>query len=253
MSLKLDHILIYAENLSEAIDEFKKRGFTAVERGTHEGGISENAIIPFADGTFIELISFTPGVKSTFVRLLHRFGLSGVLRFHPKYHIIRRIYGRMSCCRDGMFDFCMVSDDFNRDMARMTHEGLRLSSPVSASRITPEDEQVKWQMCVPDQEYLPFFRSEYTGESHSSAWPSTHQCGVTGIRKIIVMTDDLKTVGEAYQAFSGVEPQVVKSEKHTVLTFPVGQRSIDVVSPPDEKIRKHGWGMYAVEFTEDPS
>src|SRR5690348_15475621 len=54
----IDHIVIVAADLRTAIENYTDLGFTVTPGGKHPIG-SENALIPFADGSYIELIAFT--------------------------------------------------------------------------------------------------------------------------------------------------------------------------------------------------
>ena len=64
--LTIDHIVHYVENLDIAVEDFQKNGFNVLRGGIHTGGITQNAMIHFLDGTFIELIKKS---KSSFKNL----------------------------------------------------------------------------------------------------------------------------------------------------------------------------------------
>src|SRR3989338_6231807 len=53
----IDHIVIVVQNLDEAARNYEKLGFTVVPGGRHPVG-SHNVLISFADGSYIEIISF---------------------------------------------------------------------------------------------------------------------------------------------------------------------------------------------------
>ena len=58
MSLLLDHIVIRVHDLTQTIENFTALGFTVQQGGTHADGVTHNALIGFADGSYIELIAF---------------------------------------------------------------------------------------------------------------------------------------------------------------------------------------------------
>jgi catechol 2,3-dioxygenase-like lactoylglutathione lyase family enzyme len=58
MSLSLDHIVIRVHDLTRTIEDFTALGFTVQQGGTHADGVTHNALIGFADGSYIELIAF---------------------------------------------------------------------------------------------------------------------------------------------------------------------------------------------------
>ncbi|TBU26061.1 glyoxalase-like domain-containing protein [Dichomitus squalens] len=65
----LDHILhlVPPATLPECIDAFRKLGFTISPGGTHSHGLTANALVIFADGTYLELAHFVapPHTNST--------------------------------------------------------------------------------------------------------------------------------------------------------------------------------------------
>jgi hypothetical protein len=58
MSLLLDHLVIRVHDLEQTIDNFSALGFTVQRGGTHADGVTHNALIGFADGSYVELIAF---------------------------------------------------------------------------------------------------------------------------------------------------------------------------------------------------
>ncbi|KAI0806766.1 glyoxalase-like domain-containing protein [Fomes fomentarius] len=56
----LDHIphLTLPGTLAESVEASEKLGFTVIPGGTHAGGETSNALVVFADGTYLELIQF---------------------------------------------------------------------------------------------------------------------------------------------------------------------------------------------------
>ena len=54
----LDHIVIVAQDLNVVIASYAAAGFTVAPGGTHADGATHNALIVFADDTYIELIAF---------------------------------------------------------------------------------------------------------------------------------------------------------------------------------------------------
>src|SRR5439155_20766639 len=57
-SLQLDHLVIRVHDLDQAVKDFTALGFTVTLGGEHPGWGSRNALIPFADGSYLELIAF---------------------------------------------------------------------------------------------------------------------------------------------------------------------------------------------------
>src|SRR5690348_11089735 len=59
MSIRsIDHIVILANELEQAIADYTALGFSVVRGGEHPGGATHNALIAFTDGAYLELIAF---------------------------------------------------------------------------------------------------------------------------------------------------------------------------------------------------
>jgi len=58
----LDHIIYLTppDSLHKTSQQFRELGFNVLPGGTHAGGLSENALVVFADGVYLELIAFIP-------------------------------------------------------------------------------------------------------------------------------------------------------------------------------------------------
>ena len=54
----IDHIVILVADLDRAQAEYAAAGFTVVPGGEHAGGLTHNALVAFADGTYLELLAF---------------------------------------------------------------------------------------------------------------------------------------------------------------------------------------------------
>ncbi|HZP95489.1 MAG TPA: VOC family protein [Candidatus Limnocylindria bacterium] len=50
----LDHVVLVTLDLAAAVAEWRGRGFSVRMGGTHAGGLSENALVGFSDGSYLE-------------------------------------------------------------------------------------------------------------------------------------------------------------------------------------------------------
>ena len=53
----IDHLVIMVQDLDRAAKDYERLGFTVVAGGKHPVG-SHNALIAFADGSYLEIIAF---------------------------------------------------------------------------------------------------------------------------------------------------------------------------------------------------
>jgi catechol 2,3-dioxygenase-like lactoylglutathione lyase family enzyme len=87
MTLPLDHVVILVAELERAIADYTTLGFTVQRGGTHAGGSTHNALVGFADGSYLELIAF---LRRTAGAPLRRAGM----RATSTSHCCRRRWAR---------------------------------------------------------------------------------------------------------------------------------------------------------------
>ena len=54
----LDHVVYIASDLDQAVEDHRRQGFTVTTGGEHAGGVTHNALISLADGSYVELVGF---------------------------------------------------------------------------------------------------------------------------------------------------------------------------------------------------
>ena len=54
----IDHVVILVKNLDQAVADYTQLGFNVVPGGEHTDGATHNALVAFADGSYLELIAF---------------------------------------------------------------------------------------------------------------------------------------------------------------------------------------------------
>src|SRR6516164_4502171 len=59
-TFRLDHVVIRVRDLEEACADYRALGFTVTPGGEHPTLGTRNALIPFEDDTYLELIAFPP-------------------------------------------------------------------------------------------------------------------------------------------------------------------------------------------------
>jgi hypothetical protein len=91
----LDHVVLFVDDLEDAVDTFSQQGFTVTPGGVN--GPTHNALIAFANETYIELIALQSRKKRLLLRLLGQLGLLKVLRpkkpesEYPAVELVQRI------------------------------------------------------------------------------------------------------------------------------------------------------------------
>ena len=93
----IDHVAIVVNDLESAIASYMRAGFTVVRGGKHPIG-THNALIAFADGSYLELIAFLKPNTD-----------------HPWQLALEK--------GSGIVDFCMATDDLAADVESMRRAG----------------------------------------------------------------------------------------------------------------------------------
>ena len=89
----LDHVVYVARDLAAAVEDHRRRGFTVTAGGEHAGGVTHNALVCFADGSYLELVAFR--------------------RPDPTHRWWRH------AANGGFADFALLSDDLAQDLSAL--------------------------------------------------------------------------------------------------------------------------------------
>src|SRR5947207_2357153 len=121
MILGIDHVVILVNDLASAISDYAELGFTVIPGGEHADGFTHNALIPFADGTYLELIAFK--------------------RPAPETHFFYRPWSG-----EGLIAYALLPDDVGRTIAEAREHGLDLAGPIPGGRVRPDGQRLEWQL-----------------------------------------------------------------------------------------------------------
>src|SRR5947209_3775333 len=105
MMLGIDHIVILVGDLAVATADYTTLGFTVVQGGEHTDGATHNALVAFADGSYLELIAFKRPAPA------HR-------------------WWRHVAEGEGLVDFALPPDAIAADLATVQHRGLAYQGPL---------------------------------------------------------------------------------------------------------------------------
>jgi hypothetical protein len=190
----LDHIVIllpYKAVLNPP--KWLTDNFTIIPGGRHAGGQTENKLIVFQDGSYIELIAFIDDDPKH--RVGHRWGDKEV----------------------GIIDFALSSQgdaDDNYEVLKSRLEkaasGLKYESPAIGGR-TREDAQVlKWEVTVPKpparRGETPFFCHDITARGLRvpfSKESTSHPSGAYGVAGLKIYVPK-ERVGDLSKAYEGI-------------------------------------------------
>lgn len=252
VKFRFDHILILVHDLAAASKDYATLGFNVVAGGEHESGATRNALVPFADGTYLELLIFTGPLKLVDPTISATpTAVSGRTR-------------RWQSADKGLLDFALYPQEMESALEAARSRGLPMVGPMNGSRLRPDGQRVAWQFGLPDAVKLPFLCSDVTPKALRvpGGTARQHANGVLGIKGITIMVKNLQSSAAHYQALTGIAPQrgttISLPQAHTV-DFVLDGGTITLAAPVDENstwhdhLEAHGEGPYALQlWTSDP-
>lgn len=143
MILGIDHIFIAVEDLDKAMETYRRLGFQVLRGGEHPQVGTRNALVPLADGSYLELI----GVKNSELAQQFPFGKQ-VLEALANPN---RLAG-----------FALEAGDYNSDVQAIRDRGLEIAKAPPGGRVRPDGQQVLWRTAHPENSQLPFLIQDTT-------------------------------------------------------------------------------------------
>ena len=177
MQTRLDHVVVRVDDLAAAIDRFTQAGFTVREGGAHGGGLTENALIHFRDGTYLELLHFKKPLR---LKLLLKSGLLGLRLANRPGHLRYRL-AQMLSFAPGLADASLLSPDLSAYAADLAAAGIDSAPAAPFSRTSPDGTHYAWHIATPFMSSLPFALDEFDPPRIIPASSQHHSNGVTGI------------------------------------------------------------------------
>jgi hypothetical protein len=181
MGFSLDHVVIAVADLDSAIADYRDLGFTVYPGGVHHGGVSHNALVIFADGSYFELIAYRQAAPDV------------------------RWWQVLSKAGEGFVDFALLPENTERDVVAARGRGLDLVGPIAGGRLRLDGARLDWQIVRPKTTDLPFWCGDVTprilrvpeGEMRA------HANGVTGVASLKLAVSDVAKTAARYAALAG--------------------------------------------------
>lgn len=201
----LDHIVILVPHKTLTnLPPWLTGAFTILNGGRHAGGITENKLILFRDGVYLELIAFVPGEKEAEGRRSHNWGS------RREGHIV---------------DWANTLDDEDdlqaiRSRVGAAETGIAYGDPAPGGRVTPGGTELEWVVSTPRTGgaarfvggEVPFWCLDRTPRELRVPYrvgPNVrHACGAVGVHRVSVLVGDeelFRTLKGTYDALQGLE------------------------------------------------
>ena len=230
-AFSIDHAIVIVRDLKTAMDDYRRLGFRVLPGGEHPAYNTHNALIVFADGSYIELLAAREAMYFTYLQAaLSRDILDDELPDDsPATRRILYALGR----GEGVQDFALRSDtDLPAIIASAKVGGVTLEGPVSGQRQRPDGTLLEWHFAMARTGKLPFMihdvtpRAQRVPEDDESR---THPNGAMGIESIEVYMPDMAVQLQDYVALLGDPSE--QSHSQALFTLADGAKVILRQSP----------------------
>jgi catechol 2,3-dioxygenase-like lactoylglutathione lyase family enzyme len=211
----IDHLVIAVPDLDAAIRSYRGLGFTVVPGGRHPVG-THNALIAFADDSYVELIAFYENNPE-----------------HRWWAPLQK--------GGGLVDFCLQTDDLIADTQRLRQAGVRIDDPKGQSRMRPDGYLLRWVFALSvgaHRGVAPFLIRDETPRKERVPSEVTHPNGVTGVSSVTIAVDDVPVVRGWYEKALGTPAQEIERDDVDGMgvRVVVGAHALDFLAPR----RPHG-------------
>jgi Glyoxalase-like domain len=210
MFTAIDHFVIVVPELDAAIRDYADAGFTVVRGGRHNIG-THNALIAFADDSYIELIAFLNRVTG-----------------HPWYTALEK--------SGGIVDFCVQTDDLTADAEAMRRAGVPMGDARPMTRDRPDGYRLSWVLSIPGPPFhgrVPFLIKDETPRDERVPREREHRNGVTALRALTIAVEDPGATSVAYARVLGRPATPIQRPDldGAGARFAIGPHAIELVAP----------------------
>ena len=198
----IDHVVVLVADLSAGTRRFETAGFSVVLGGRHPAWGTENALIPLADGAYIELLAARDPQLAARHRLWSR--PDGSLRVGGEYG-----------------GFALETDDLEEDLVRAGE--LRMTAPQTGERQRPDGAVARWRSAWTDRPGFPFLIEDLTSRSLRVPAPADRFNSRLRLAGVIVAAGDLTASARLYGDLLALPPAPATGEQ---MVFDTGRGRI---------------------------
>ncbi|MFT5572505.1 MAG: hypothetical protein ACI9FR_001428 [Cryomorphaceae bacterium] len=158
MNPRFDHIVILVPCLKVACKQFSELGFKVTLGGSH--GVTHNAMIIFADKTYIELITYKNPLARLLISAVGFFSkLPNSAGSTPK---VKQRFFKWFSKEFGPVDWCLRVEDMLQTLATLADQEVDVFQSQAFHRIRPDGVKVEWHLGGFDDFDLPFLLYDET-------------------------------------------------------------------------------------------
>ena len=237
MTLGIDHVLIAVEDLDLAIEQYQNLGFEAYYGGEHPNHGTHNALVPFSDGFYLELIAMKdPELANQFP---HTSKIASTLEKQNRY-----------------MTFALDADILDFEISRLRQFGHQIHDPIDGGRKRYDGVDVAWKTAHFEDGGLPFIIEDITQRGVRIPTPSHGLGQQLGLWYITLASPNASELEKIYKSVLHREPDEDLRTERGYLVLTEGQeeeiQSISFLTYYLDEI-KHTWDELGVPYKlEEP-
>jgi hypothetical protein len=233
-ALKIDHVTIAGRDLKAMQAGLERVGIATIYGGAHANGVTEMAMVPFPDGSYLEAIALQPkadpagAAKHEWARFLNESAMPAA--------------------------WALQAPDLEAEGQRLRATGVEISAPVRAGRNRPDGVKLEWETVNVGTEdrgtFFPFLIHDITPRAER-AFPrgKPRQSEFGGIAFVVIAVRDLDSAVARYRkAFGLSAPQMQEDRKFGAKVAVMGNAPVILAQPLSssswiaERIQQFGEG-----------
>ncbi len=214
MPYEFDHAVILVPDLEQGINQFTALGFHVEKGGSH--GLTENALIPFKDQTYIELIAYKSKPAKFILMAIHKW-----LRLRRSHDTIMSRLTHWFSRPFGPIDWCVRYTASGNPK----HLPAGMTIPKEFSRLKPDGTQIKWTLSAPRNFALPMLIDDRTERRFRAPLYKSglHKNGAEAIEEIILPPENIHAIVQGFEGLSAKQDGVKLAPSDKInLDYPFG-------------------------------
>lgn len=223
----LDHVVIVVASLDDAVSQYRSAGFTVTLGGQPAGDFDENALIPFQDGTYLEL--YAPIDPASFKQMSKLVTSGEFDQAMAGSDAITKRFALHVADGPGLADVAVTRPNLEPGLAgeceSLSRSGVQCVGPIAMSRVLPNGTTARWEVDVLTSPSLPFLIADVTARTvRVPEGPARiHANGATGIESITLDSTDPRINAESLAKVFGTPPGTGPNN-HLQFTLPAQNR-----------------------------
>ncbi|KAH8121383.1 hypothetical protein FP744_10006656 [Trichoderma asperellum] len=222
-----DHVILLIPHYQLiSLPQWLSDAFTILEGGVHEGGMTENKIVVFKDGIYLELIAFVDGLNPQH-RAMHPWGRQ------PDGHIIHWAHTILS--REEEEGSNKSEEKFRAVQARIqdSQVGIKYLDPEPGFRTMADGSKRIWANAIPNfdnykgpiyvnqQPFWTFDRTPRSLRAPITPGNASHPSGAVGVAGISLFIKDEEVLSNMVPFYNAIfnKPGVKESPHKNVTRY----------------------------------